>query len=97
MCEDVYRTLVTVLAAIHGTRGPGRVHEHGSVALGFANLKPEQHRAIVELVRGRDTFVSLPTGYGKSLIYQVLPACAKDIILRTAGQVSDAFHPVVFV
>ena len=40
--------------------------------LGFANLKPEQHRAVVELVRGRDTFVSLPTGYGKSLIYRNL-------------------------
>ena len=41
---------------------------------GYKNLKPEQVQAVVEFVRGRDVFVSLPTGYGKSLIYGILPA-----------------------
>ena len=27
--------------------------------LGYTNLKPEQHRAAAEVLRGRDTFVSL--------------------------------------
>ena len=66
--------------------------------LGYTNLKPEQHRAVAELLRGRDTFVSLPTGYGKSLVYQVLPACAREILLRVPGQIrDDAFRPMVFV
>ena len=66
--------------------------------LGYTNLKPEQHRAAAEVLRGRDTFVSLPTGYGKSLVYQVLPACTREIVLCTPEQVRDnAFRPVVFV
>ena len=66
--------------------------------LGYTNLKPEQHRAVTELVHGRDTFVSLPTGYGKSLVYQVLPACAREILLRIPGEArEDTFRPVVFV
>ena len=66
--------------------------------LGYTNLKPEQHRAAAEVLRGRDTFVSLPTGYGKSLVYQVLPACTREILLCSPEQVrDDAFRPVVFV
>ena len=40
---------------------------------GFQDLKPEQMQAILELIDGRDIFVSLPTGYGKSLLYGLLP------------------------
>ena len=41
--------------------------------MGFTKLKPKQLEAIVAVVSGNDTFVSLPTGYGKSVIYGVLP------------------------
>ena len=41
--------------------------------MGHAKVKDEQFRVIEDVVRGRDTFVSLPTGYGKSLCYGVLP------------------------
>lgn len=34
-------------------------------------LKPRQRQAIEALLRGRDALAVLPTGYGKSLIYQV--------------------------
>ena len=37
---------------------------------GIQKLHPEQARAIEALLSGRDTLVVLPTGYGKSLIYQ---------------------------
>ena len=41
--------------------------------MGHAKVKDEKFRVIEDVVRGRDTFVSLPTGYGKSLCYGVLP------------------------
>ena len=40
---------------------------------GFQDLKPEQMQAILEFINSRDIFVSLPTGYGKSLIYGLVP------------------------
>ena len=49
---------------------------------GYNNLKQEQVQAVVEFIRGRDVFVSLPTGYGKSLIYGSLP----EVIKRVQGQ-----------
>ncbi len=36
-------------------------------------MKDKQMEAILAVVRGKDTFVSLPTGFGKSMIYGVLP------------------------
>jgi len=36
-------------------------------------MKEKQLEAVHSFVVGNDTFVSLPTGYGKSLIYPVLP------------------------
>lgn len=37
------------------------------------DLKEKQLEAILEFLSGKDVFVSLPTGYGKSLIYEILP------------------------
>jgi len=38
---------------------------------GIRELRPEQRRAIEAVLAGRDTLCVLPTGFGKSLIYQV--------------------------
>ncbi len=38
---------------------------------GIAELRPEQAQAMESVLSGRDTLAVLPTGYGKSLIYQV--------------------------
>jgi ATP-dependent DNA helicase RecQ len=35
------------------------------------NLRPEQEAAMLAVLNGRDALVALPTGFGKSLIYQV--------------------------
>ena len=42
--------------------------------LGFESLRPGQGEAIRSLLRGQDTLVVQPTGYGKSAIYQVAGA-----------------------
>jgi len=42
----------------------------------YMNLRPHQPKqleALYGFVSGRDTFVALPTGYGKSVIFAVLP------------------------
>ena len=36
-------------------------------------LKPKQIAAVKAFVEGKDVFLSLPTGYGKSIIYAILP------------------------
>ena len=41
--------------------------------MGIKELKPKQVEAITTFVSGKDTFVSLPTEYGKSLIFAILP------------------------
>ena len=43
-----------------------------ALELGFQCLKEKQIEAITSYVEGKDTFVSLPTGFGKSLICGVL-------------------------
>ena len=41
--------------------------------VGLRELKVKQTEAIQSFVSGRNTFVSLPTGYGKSVIFAILP------------------------
>lgn len=44
---------------------------------GIERLRPEQESAMVAILEGRDALVALPTGFGKSLVYQV-PAMILD-------------------
>ena len=46
--------------------------ERAASSLGYV-LKPEQQMSIEKFVCGKDVFISLPTGYGKSLCYILLP------------------------
>ena len=48
---------------------------------GFTSLKDKQKEAVTSFASGKDVFVALPTGYGKSLCYQGLP-CLFDTLLK---------------
>ena len=41
--------------------------------MGYSALKPQQEIIVRHVLSGRDVFVSLPTGSGKSLCYTLLP------------------------
>ena len=49
------------------------VIDEAAASLGYTCLKDEQKKALHSFVSGKDVFVSLPTGYGKSLCYALLP------------------------
>ncbi|XP_078581267.1 putative ATP-dependent DNA helicase RecS [Branchiostoma floridae x Branchiostoma japonicum] len=46
---------------------------------GISSLKPEQIDALKAFIGGRDVLALLPTGFGKSLIYQIAPLVWKKL------------------
>ena len=54
--------------------------EEGIRALGIRSIKPDQLTAVKSLLYGEDVFVSAPTGFGKSLVYQLLPFCSASLL-----------------
>ena len=62
---------------------------------GITELNPLQEEAITSFVINKtDVFVNLPTGFGKSLIYQALPLIS-DVLLEAPGHVVAAISPLV--
>jgi superfamily II DNA helicase RecQ len=62
--RDIWRNAVDVEAAL----------KVAVARVGVAELRDKQREAIESFVSGKDVFVALPTGYGKSLCYQILPS-----------------------
>ena len=48
-------------------------------------LKKEQEEAIMNFISGKDVFVCLPTGYGKSVCFMFLPEIMDVVHSRTSG------------
>ena len=60
--------------------GADRFMEMIRTSLQFLNkdstsIRPQQREALQHLLSGRDTFINLPTGFGKSLIFELAPLC----------------------
>ena len=66
--------------------------DNATRALQIDSMYPEQRTACEYILNGRDVFVTFPTGFGKSIIYQCLPSVMK--FLRTCGMDFPA-NPVV--
>ena len=54
--------------------------QHSLLAFGYKSIKPIQAEAVQAVLQGSDVFVTVPTGYGKSLIFQILPLCARFLL-----------------
>ena len=50
--------------------------------LGYEEVKSKQREAVRAIVNEKDVFVSLPTGYGKSLCYAMLPFVFDSVLSR---------------
>ncbi len=53
---------------------PDVVDRTARAKLGYEQLRPGQEEAIAAVLDGRDTLVVMPTGAGKSAIYQIAGA-----------------------
>lgn len=60
--------------------------EHAASTLKISHFKDLQAKAIRAALEGKDVFVNLKTGYGKSAIFQALPLCTDFI------RCSDTHH-----
>ena len=58
-------------------------------------LKPAQLQAIRSLYEGRDVFVLLPTGFGKSICYEVLPFLYDTRSVKLVRSVVVVVSPLV--
>ena len=64
--------------------------------LGYEKLKPKQVRAVEAFVGARkDVFVSLPTGYGKSLCFGLLPRVFDNIRGVKERSITIVISPLV--
>ena len=63
------------------------------------SLKPEQVASISAIYKGKDVFVWLPTGFGKSVCYEVLPFVMDYKLSRvnSVGQYSGSCSVVVVI
>ena len=61
------------------------------------NLKPKQVKCLEAIYSGRDVIAVLPTGYGKSIIFYLLPGLFFHKMNSRSTPTESPFHPVIVV
>jgi ATP-dependent DNA helicase RecQ len=61
--------------------------------LGIDDFHPQQRSALEAFLRGHDVFVNLPTGFGKSMIFQAAPFCW-DFLRQATGSIAIVISPL---
>lgn len=61
--------------------------------IGYESVKERQKEALLEFVKGRDVFVCLPTGYGKSICFALLPLIF-DRLRGKSGSITLVVSPL---
>ena len=72
-----------------------RAVERAAQSLGYPDLKKEQKEAMIKFISGRDVFVSLPTGFGKTVCYAALPMAFDHLLGRDSSDPSARSVAVV--
>ena len=70
--------------AIFSSERVQKAIDEATKLLGYSELRANQAQVVSHFLSGRDVFVSLPTGDGKSLCYCLLPK-AFDILRGTSS------------
>ena len=62
--------------------------------LGYASLKPEQLQVVAGVLFGRGVFEVLPTGFGKTLWYAVLPSTFDKVYAGSHPSIVPVVSPL---
>ena len=71
--------------------------EYGGQCIGVDSLKDEQKSALVEFLRMKDVFVSLPTWYGKSAVFEAVPFCLDYLDSMCGHWQSEESHIMLLI
>lgn len=85
--RDIHHFAAHATMASISSQNSGECFDFDSLSascLGGLMLKREQKEAVSRLLEGKDVLAVLPTGFGKSLIYQSF-VLAKDMIESSVG------------
>ena len=66
-----------------------------ALEMGYVSLCQKQKEAIVGFLQGRDVFVSLPTGSGKSLCYAILPKLFDILRKKSSRSIAIVVSPLI--
>ena len=62
--------------------------KYAAEKLQIKDVRDHQKQALLHLLKGKDVFVNLPTGYGKSAIFHSAPLC-KDYLTKKVYPLSS--------